>query len=113
MVNPIDRMDESGIDIQPDLCYKNKLSYIHDTRRLKEESVMTATGEILNLPVAIPTRTLPSSFSLPQRRCAARYIRPHRVYSLPNRQQSNTFRYGADGYTKAAPDKGNIIDLFA
>ena len=73
---------------------------------------MSATGELLNLPVAIPVRTLAPSFPLPQRRDRFRYVRPHLVYRLPNPQRGDIFRYGADGYKKAAPDKGNIIDLY-
>lgn len=76
---------------------------------------MTAAGEILNLPVAIPMRSLVSAYHLPQRRAATRCApqHPQRVYAIPRRQRPETFRYGADGYTRMTPDKGNIIDLFA
>lgn len=73
---------------------------------------MTAAGELLNLPVAVPTRTLVSAHHLPQRRGAARYVPPQRVYVLPRRQRPETFQYSADGYTRTTPDKGNLIDLF-
>jgi hypothetical protein len=74
---------------------------------------MTATGELLNLPVAIPMRSMVSAYNRPQRRGAARYANPHRVYGLQHRERPDTLQYRANGYTTAAPDKGNIIDLFA
>jgi hypothetical protein len=75
---------------------------------------MTATGEILNLPVAMPRRSLVSAYQLPQKRDAARYHPPQsqRVHTLPRRQPPETYRYDADGYTRSTPDKGNIIDIF-
>jgi hypothetical protein len=74
---------------------------------------MTAAGELLNLPVAIPMRPVVSAYNLPQRRGAARYAHPRRVYGFAHRERPDTLRYRADGYTTTAPDKGNIIDLFA
>jgi hypothetical protein len=74
---------------------------------------MTAAGEILNLPVAIPARTPVSAYHLPQRRRAARYIPPQHVHAQPRRQGPETCGYTADGYTRTSPVKGHIIDLFA
>jgi hypothetical protein len=73
---------------------------------------MTAAGEILNLPVAIPMRPVVPAYSLPQRRPTTQFTQPHRVYRLSDRQQPGTFCYGADGYTAKVPDKGDLIDLF-
>jgi hypothetical protein len=76
---------------------------------------MTAAGEILNLPVAISMRTPVSASPLPQRRGGIRCLprQPQRVYALPRRQPPETLGYGAEGYTRTTPAKGNIIDLFA
>ena len=76
---------------------------------------MTAAGEILNLPVAIPMRTPVSAYPLSQREGGTRYLprQPQRVYALPRRWPPETLRYDADGYTRTMPAKGNIIDLFA
>ena len=74
---------------------------------------MTAAGEILNLPV--PMRTPVSAYPLPQQRGGTRYLprQAQRIYALPRRRPPATLRYGADGYTRTPPAKGNIIDLFA
>ena len=76
---------------------------------------MTAAGELLNLPVAIPMRNPVSAYHLPPRQDAVRYHRPQaqRVYALPRRKPPEAFRYDADGYTRVTPEKGNIVDLFA
>jgi hypothetical protein len=76
---------------------------------------MTAAGELLNLPVAIPARNPVAAYHLPPRQGAVRYNRPQaqRVYPLPHRKPSEAFRYDADGYTRVTPEKGGIIDLFA
>lgn len=75
---------------------------------------MTAAGELLNLPVVIPMRSLVSAYHLPLKRDAARYHPPQtqQVYALPRPRRSETIRYGADGYTRVTPEKGNIIDIF-
>jgi hypothetical protein len=75
---------------------------------------MTATGELLNLPVAMPMRSLVSAYNLPQKRDAARYHPPQsqRVHAFPRRRPPETCRYGADGYTRMTPAKGDIIDIF-
>ena len=78
----------------------------------KEDSVMTAAGELLNLPVAIPMRPVVPAYHLPQRRAANRFAQPYRVYRLAHQQPSDRPWYGADGYTVQASEKGNNIDLF-
>lgn len=75
---------------------------------------MTAAGELLNLPVAMPVRSLVPAYHLPQKRDAARYQPPQsqRVHALPRHRPPETYRYGADGYTRSTPAKGGIIDIF-
>lgn len=73
---------------------------------------MTAAGELLNLPVTVPQRSMVSAYHLPQRRGAPRYVPPQRVYVLPRSQRPEAFQYGADGYIRTTPDKGNLIDIF-
>jgi hypothetical protein len=79
----------------------------------KEEFVMTAAGELLNLPVAIPMRPVVPAYQLPQRRAPNRFAQPYRVYRHRQQQPSNSLWYGANAYAVKAPDKGNVIDLFA
>jgi hypothetical protein len=74
---------------------------------------MTAAGEILNLPVAIPMRPVVPTHSLPQRHSTTRYAPPHRIYRIPHQSPPDASWYDADGYTAKVPEKGNVIDLFA
>jgi hypothetical protein len=73
---------------------------------------MTAAGELLNLPVAIPMRPVVPAYHLPERRATNRFSRPYRVYGRPHHQSSDCRWYGANGYTVQASEKGNNIDLF-
>jgi hypothetical protein len=74
---------------------------------------MTAAGEILNLPVAIPMRPVVPAYSLPQRHSTTRYTPPPRIFRIPHHSVPDATWYGADGYTAKVPEKGNVIDLFA
>lgn len=73
---------------------------------------MTATAELIQLPVSPP-------FRLPIRKQQTRYYYPntrfarHRIYrELPSRQQA-ILSYSSSGLVTIDPQKGRNVDLYA
>ena len=73
---------------------------------------MTATAELIQLPVIPPLR-LP----IPQRQTRYRYpdtrFAQHRIYREPHNRQQAIGSYSSGGLVTIDPQKGRNIDLYA
>ncbi len=73
---------------------------------------MTATGELIPLPMVAPVRIRSQHFDLQQHGKQHQFRRP-RIYRIPNCQHAKGFSYGPNGCTLLDGATGKNVDIYA